>query len=572
VFPESLGVGRFGKIGILDPSFTARFVGVVEMVFGTLIIAGFLTRLSTIPLLIDIAVAIAVTKIPMLLDRRSPGTQRGVSSIYEEQTMTEKTRRNFLTDAAAASAVLLGGCSRSASPGASGTGRERTAPGGPSNVTLRIGPVLADIAKDHTISTIGYNGAVPGPLIRLHEGAPVTVDLFNDTDASELVHWHGQIVPASVDGAGEEKSLEVPAHGHIRYQLTPQPSGARFVHTHVMSMADLYRGTYTGQFAFVYIEPKNNPGQYDQEVFLSAHEFEPFFGAEEMESGDEEDKDFERKKKEAQQKQEKPNGEEIGYQRFTINGKCLGYGEPVRVKVGQRILFHFLNASATENIQLALPGHQFKVVALDGNRVPQPQSVEVLELGTAERISALVEMKNSGVWVLGTPKDDDRKNGMGIVIEYGNKTGSPRWVKPQKRPWDYTIFGKNGAVQTPDETIPLVFGKVNGGKGGFNRWTINGSSFDEKARPRTLQKGKRYRLVFDNQTDDAHPIHLHRNSFELTNVRGKPTAGILKDVVLVKGFKKIEVDMTPAMDGLTLFHCHQQLHMDYGFKLLFNVT
>jgi FtsP/CotA-like multicopper oxidase with cupredoxin domain len=118
----------------------------------------------------------------------------------------------------------------------------------------------------------------------------------------------------------------------------------------------------------------------------------------------------------------------------------------------------------------------------------------------------------------------------------------------------------------------LVFGKINGGQGGFNRWTINGKGFDEKAAPAALQKGKRYRLVFDNQTDDAHPVHLHRNSFELTSVNGKVTAGILKDVVLVKGFRKIEVDVIPAMDGLTLFHCHQQLHMDYGFKLLFNVV
>lgn len=69
LFPESLGVGRFAKIGIPDPSFTAPFVGVVEIIFGTLIIVGLLTRLSTIPLLIDIAVAIAITKIPMLLDK-----------------------------------------------------------------------------------------------------------------------------------------------------------------------------------------------------------------------------------------------------------------------------------------------------------------------------------------------------------------------------------------------------------------------------------------------------------------------------------------------------------------------
>jgi FtsP/CotA-like multicopper oxidase with cupredoxin domain len=483
--------------------------------------------------------------------------------------MSENTRRTFIANAASASALLLSGCNRPASTGATGAESERS---GPADVTLRIGAVLADIAQGHTISTIGYNGTVPGPLIRFREGVPATIDLFNDTDTPELVHWHGQMIPASIDGAAEEKSLEVPGHGHIRYQLTPQPAGARFVHTHVMSMADLSRGTYTGQFAFVYIEPKNNPGHYDQEVFLATHEFEPFFGAEEMEEGDEKDSETERKTKEANARQEKPNGWEIGYQRFTINGKCLGYGEPVRVKEGQRVLFHFLNASATENIQLALPGHTFQVIALDGNPVPQPQSVEVLELGTAERISAVVEMKNPGVWILGTPKDDDRKNGMGIVVEYANKTGPPRWVKPQKKPWDYTIFGQNRTAQNPDETIPLAFGKINGGKGGFNHWTINGAGFDEKTPPRKLQKGKRYRLVFDNQTDDAHPIHLHRNSFELTKVHGKPTAGILKDVVLVKGFKQIEVDVTPAMDGLTLFHCHQQLHMDYGFKLLFNVT
>ncbi|HWD98387.1 MAG TPA: multicopper oxidase domain-containing protein [Bryobacteraceae bacterium] len=439
-------------------------------------------------------------------------------------------------------------------------------------MTLRIGPVLADIAKEHTISTIGYNGSVPGPLIRLKEGVPVTVDLFNETDTPELVHWHGQIIPASVDGAAEEKSLEVPPHGHIRYQLTPRPAGMRFVHTHAMAMSDLNRGTYTGQFGIIYIEPRSNPGQYDQEIFLATHEFEPFFGAEEMEQEEEKDPEFQRRKKEAQAKQQKPNGWEIGYQRFTINGKSLGYGEPVRVKEGQRVLFHILNASATENIQLALPGHRFQVVALDGNPVPQPQSVEVLELGTAERISAMVEMKNPGVWILGTPADDDRKNGMGIVVEYAGRTGSPRWIKPPQKPWDYTIFGQNRTVQNPDETIPLVFGKLNGGQGGFNRWTINGTSYDEKAQPRILQKGKRYRLLLDNQTDDAHPIHLHRNSFELTKVHGKPTAGILKDVVLVKGFRQIEVDVTPAMDGLTLFHCHQQLHMDYGFKLLFKIT
>jgi len=118
----------------------------------------------------------------------------------------------------------------------------------------------------------------------------------------------------------------------------------------------------------------------------------------------------------------------------------------------------------------------------------------------------------------------------------------------------------------------MVFGKINGGTGGFNHWTVNGKQYEEQGEPRVLHQGKRYRLAFDNHTDDAHPVHLHRNSFELTNVHGKSTAGVSKDVVLLKGYRRIAADFTPTQEGLTLFHCHQQLHMDYGFKMLFNVV
>jgi len=66
LFPAALGVGRFEKVGIPAPHFFAPFVGTVETICGLMVIAGFLTRLAAIPLLIDISVAIATTKIPML--------------------------------------------------------------------------------------------------------------------------------------------------------------------------------------------------------------------------------------------------------------------------------------------------------------------------------------------------------------------------------------------------------------------------------------------------------------------------------------------------------------------------
>ncbi len=121
-----------------------------------------------------------------------------------------------------------------------------------------------EIAKGCVVDTIGYNGAVPAPLIRVREGAPLNIELVNETDHPEFVHWHGLICPADVDGAEEEGSPSVPARGTLRYQLVPKPAGARFIHSHSMSMGDLNRSTYSGQFGFMYIEPASIPGRYDQ--------------------------------------------------------------------------------------------------------------------------------------------------------------------------------------------------------------------------------------------------------------------------------------------------------------------
>jgi FtsP/CotA-like multicopper oxidase with cupredoxin domain len=269
---------------------------------------------------------------------------------------------------------------------------------------------------------------------------------------------------------------------------------------------------------------------------------------------------------------DKTKGYEVGYNLFSINGKMLGHGEPIRVKQGERVLFHVLNGSAGEIRSLALPGHRFKIVALDGNPVPTPAEVPLLWLGTAERISAIVEMNHPGVWVMGDLADDDRKRGMGIVVEYAGTKGKPQWIKPKPFRWDYTQFGKTNATPTaPDETIEMTIVKNNGAMGGFNRWTLNGEAFSmDTMKPMyTVHQGRRYRLKFRNASDDIHPLHLHRHSFELTRVGGKPTAGVTKDVVMLGGFQEVEFDFAADNPGLTLSHCHQQLHMDFGFMALF---
>jgi FtsP/CotA-like multicopper oxidase with cupredoxin domain len=123
------------------------------------------------------------------------------------------------------------------------------------------------------------------------------------------------------------------------------------------------------------------------------------------------------------------------------------------------------------------------------------------------------------------------------------------------------------AVQ-PDYQIPLLFESKFRGHGDFDHWTINGKSYPETDTV-TLQEGKRYRLVMRNKSADDHPVHLHRHTFEVTSLDGKPMSGLRKDVVIVPANSTAEVDFVAANPGATLFHCHQQSHMDFGFMMLF---
>jgi FtsP/CotA-like multicopper oxidase with cupredoxin domain len=489
-------------------------------------------------------------------------------------------RREFLKGSGLALIAASGGagvvaaaaCSRPAPP---------ASPNGKPDYTLRIGTGTVELAPDQIVSTPTYNGQFPGPLVRFKEGQRTWVDIFNDTDTPEQLHWHGQQVGVDVDGAAEEGTPYIPAHGMRRVSFVPGPAGFRFYHTHVIPRADLSRGQYSGLVGPVYIEPKQNPGAYDQEIFLTLKEFEPTFSrggdmASDFLAG-EQDPDLKAKGESsmaASLARGDPRGYEVSYAAFAVNGRMLGHGVPIRVQTDQRVLLHVLNGSATETRSLALPGHTFSVIALDGNPVPNPAQVPVLWLGAAERISAVVTMNNPGVWVLGDVSDDDRGHGMGVVVEYAGRGGDPQWAAPPPFKWDYRLFAppNPAAVPAPDRTVEMLIEKRNAADNGFNLWTINGTPFSMDANQPVLnlQRDKRYRLRFRNATDDLHPMHLHRHTFEITHIAGTPTAGVRKDVAMLGGYQSMDVDFAADQPGLSLLHCHQQIHMDYGLMLLLN--
>jgi FtsP/CotA-like multicopper oxidase with cupredoxin domain len=143
--------------------------------------------------------------------------------------------------------------------------------------------------------------------------------------------------------------------------------------------------------------------------------------------------------------------------------------------------------------------------------------------------------------------DDDRHNGMGIVVEYAGYRGKAQWIPPKPFKWNYAHLGASADPATqPDETFEMLFEKKNAAADGFNLWTINGVAYPDSqmmAAPSFhLHEGRRYRLRMENASDDIHPVHLHRRIFELRRIAGQPTSGVMKDVMMLGGYQEAEVD------------------------------
>jgi FtsP/CotA-like multicopper oxidase with cupredoxin domain len=418
------------------------------------------------------------------------------------------------------------------------------------HLTLHVREARVELAPGKVITTTTYNGVFPGPIIRATVGHHIIVDVNNATAEFERLHWQGQAGPTDPPG--------VPAGGSNRLGFTAARSGLFFYHSDTIAASDLNAGLYSGQVGLILVEPRHHAGDFDREVFLVLKEFEPYL-------------------------QRRQHGWEVGYKAFTVNGRMLGHAEPVRVNAGERVLFHVLNASATETRRLALPGHTFEVVGLDGYPVPTPTHVTTLQAGPAERVSAVVTMNQPGVWILGELADDDRERGMGTVVEYAGRGGEPTWRKPTTSHWDYTRFGQVHRRARADETVDVVLSRRSASRGGFKRWSLNGAELtvQDPAPGLQLRSGTRYRLRIHNASDDACPIELrqsehadptelHASRLELVALAGRPTGSLFKDVILLRAGERAEVEFVAGNVGCALLQSSQRLYRDFGLMTRVN--
>jgi len=423
-----------------------------------------------------------------------------------------------------------------------------------------------------------YNGAVPGPEIRVRQGDRVRIVVENRLTEDTTIHWHGLRVPNAMDGAAFVTQPPIQSGGSFTYEYTVPDAGTYWYHPHLHSAEQVGRG-----LAGPFIVEEREPLPVDRDVVWVLGDFRL-----------------------------KPDGSIAGGfnnpmetamsgrigNTVTINGRVP---EAFSVASGERIRLRLINAAPSRIFRLEFRGHRPIVIANDGQPIePHRPDSDRIVLGPAMRIDLIIDM-------LGQPGStapilDSFYEGLPfklVDIAYsGGSSVKSAQPPPTKLPAN-PIPEPDLAASTRHEVAltggmgmgGMGMGMMGGGNGmmggmggmmagmmGGPMWMMNGVAMPEAKMGHmdpilTLARGKSYVIAIDNQTAWFHPIHLHGHSFRVLSRNGEaPKYAEWRDTILMPPREKAEVAFVADNPGDWMFHCHILDHQEGGMMSVIRVA
>lgn len=242
--------------------------------------------------------------------------------------------------------------------------------------TLTAEVVEWPITEGVTMTAYTYNGMVPGPLLRVTEGDKVRVVLQNQLPEATTIHWHGVMVPNSMDGVAGVTQPAVEPGETFTYEFVAKPAGSYMYHSHTEGDKQVGLGLY----APIIIDPAQpeSPAP-DVDVIMMLSEARVVDG---------------------QTYAAMPMaGAEPNY--FLINGKAFPATETIPVKLGDRVRIRFMGIGQLVH-PMHLHGMPFKIVATDGHPVPEAAQLtkDTVLVAPGERYDVEFIASEPGQWML----------------------------------------------------------------------------------------------------------------------------------------------------------------------------
>ncbi|MBE7355566.1 multicopper oxidase domain-containing protein [Staphylococcus haemolyticus] len=395
------------------------------------------------------------------------------------------------------------------------------------NYTLNAQEGKTEFYKDNFSETLGYNGNLLGPTLKLKKGEKVKIKLVNNLDENTTFHWHGLEIDGKVDG-GPSQVIKPGEEKIIKFEVK-QEAATLWYHPH--PSPNTAKQVYNGLSGLLYIEDGKNhnyPNEYgknDLPIIIQ-------------------DKTFISKKLDYSETKDidGTQGDTV-----IVNGKV---NPKLTTKKG-KVRLRLLNGSNARDLNLKLSNNKsFEYIASDGGFLDKPQQLKEINLAPSERKEIIVDLSKL-------------KNGKVNLVDNDNTV----------------ILPINNKEKSDNKEITTKIDKRIKLEGMDDKVTINGKKFDPNRIDLTQKKDKKEIWEIENVKDKMggmkHPFHIHGTQFKVVSVDGKAPPKDMKgkkDVISLEPGQKAKIEVVFKNTGIFMFHCHILEHEDSGMMGQVKVT
>jgi len=254
------------------------------------------------------------------------------------------------------------------------------------------------------IHTWGYNGQIPGPTIRANEGDRVRVIVKNSLPEATTVHWHSVDVEWKADGVPNLTQEPIEPGEAFVYEFTAKPFGTRFYHSHGKNHLTAAQQMDMGLVGPFIIEPREPVFSYDREYTVVLDEWDVLSGGVNPAVAHVHGAGVE--------------GAVPDYNTFTINGRIFPYIDPILVREGERVRIRVINGGTTAFHPMHTHGHNFDLVALDGNPLSANERRSTYTVHPGETADFILTANNPGSWLFHCHHVHHASAGMIMLVVY----------------------------------------------------------------------------------------------------------------------------------------------------------
>ena len=451
-------------------------------------------------------------------------------------------------------------------------------------IRLRVEPIIKDI-NGNQVKMYGYNGEVPGPLLKVRKGSTINVEFFNNIDLDTTIHWHGVRVSNANDGVPNITQKVVKPGSKFLYTLKFPDEGIYWYHPHFREDIQQDLGLYGN----ILVYDKNIPKNFNREEFLILDDILI------------------------------KDNEIISYGKEEANYALTGrFGNvmlvngrtdySLNVNKEEVIRFYITNTANTRPFNISFSGAKIKLVGSDIGYYEREEFIDSVIIGPAERYIVDVFFEKESEYKI-INVNPTKKYELGKIVVRGTNRGKNYFN-------EFNLVKENEVVKKEIDKYREYFDKdldyqieldvdmemhgmrmmqmQNNEDGiewedeiGMNavmtssdlRWILRDKE-SGKENMDVMYKfkvGDKVKIRIINKENSMHPmqhpIHFHGQRFLVLNLDGKKNQNLVwKDSVLVPAGSYVDILLDVSNPGKWIAHCHIPEHMESGMMLMFDVA